>query len=150
MRSPGIGWNLIDEGRPPRYISPCGEMEDCVDEVIAIAKALGDETRLRAVLALRGGEMCLCQLVELLGLANSTVSKHMSVLKQAGLVENRKCERWVYYRLPGEGASALVRDALDWALAFGSKSGKAEEDGKRLKEILGMDPEELCRLQNRS
>ena len=118
-----------------------------MDEVIAIARALGDETRLRAVLALRGGELCVCQLVELLGLANSTVSKHMSILKVAGLVESEKRGRWVYYRLANEGASAPVRDALDWALECGSKSSKAKDDGKRLKEILKVDREELCRLQ---
>ena len=118
-----------------------------MDEVIAIAKALGDETRLRALLALRGGDLCVCQLVELLGLAKSTVSKHMSVLKAPGIVESEKRGRWVYYRLANEGASAPVRDALDWALAFGSKSSKAIEDKKRLKEIFKMDREELCRLQ---
>ncbi len=120
-----------------------------MEDVVAIAKALGDETRLRALLALRGGERCVCQLVELLGLANSTVSKHMSVLKQAGLVESEKRGRWVYYRLAGKEAVAPVRDALGWALVFGSKLTKAVEDEKRLKEILKVDPEELCNLQNR-
>jgi DNA-binding transcriptional ArsR family regulator len=137
-----------------------------MDEVIAIARALGDENRLRAVLALRGGEMCVCQLVELLGLANSTVSKHMSILKAAGLVESEKRGRWVHYRLAGRrsgtfegsacpdgrggGVPAPVRDALKWALESGSRSTKAQEDGRRLRKILEMDPEELCRLQDRS
>ena len=121
-----------------------------MDEAVTIAKALGDETRLRALLALRGGERCVCQLVALLELAPSTISKHMAILKQAGLVGNRKCGRWVYYRLAGEEASAPARDALEWALECGSKSGEAQEDRRRLKEILRMGPEELCRFQNRS
>ena len=49
-------------------------------EVLAITKALADENRLRVVLFLRGGEMCVCQIVEMLGLAPSTVSKHLDIL----------------------------------------------------------------------
>ena len=73
-------------------------------EFMAAAKALADENRVRVLLFLRGGkELCLCQIVEMLGLAPSTVSKHMAVLYQAGLVESRKEGRWIYYRLPGSG-----------------------------------------------
>ena len=55
-----------------------------------IVKALGDENRVRALLALRTSELCVCQIIELLGLAPSTVSKHMSILKQARLVDTRE------------------------------------------------------------
>jgi len=51
---------------------------------------------------LSGGELCACQIIEMLGLAPSTVSKHMSILRQAGLVETRKEGRWIYYRLAEE------------------------------------------------
>lgn len=83
---------------------------------LAITKALSDEARVRAVLALADGELCVCQIVEVLGLAPSTVSKHMSILQQAGLVGRRKDGRWHYYRLSGRGASPVVRDALRWTL----------------------------------
>ena len=73
-------------------------------EVIAVTKALADRSRMRALLALRQQELCVCQLIELLDLAPSTVSKHMSVLHQARLVESRKEGRWVHYRLAGEDA----------------------------------------------
>jgi ArsR family transcriptional regulator, arsenate/arsenite/antimonite-responsive transcriptional repressor len=46
--------------------------------------------------------LCLSQIIELLGLAPSTVSKHMAILHQAGLAETRKDGRWIYYRLAGE------------------------------------------------
>ena len=68
-------------------------------EFLSITKAMGDESRLRALLALAGGELCLCQIIELLGLAPSTVSKHMAVLHHAGLVETRKQGRWIFYSL---------------------------------------------------
>jgi ArsR family transcriptional regulator len=115
-----------------------------MNEVVDIAKALGDETRVRAVLALRGGERCVCQLVRLLGLADSTVSKHMAILKAAGLVESRKSGRWVYYRLPGDGASDVVRDALGWLMAHAAKSERARADAASLRAILRISPEELC------
>ena len=49
-------------------------------EFLEAAKALADANRVRALLALEGGELCVCQIVALLGLAPSTVSKHLSVL----------------------------------------------------------------------
>jgi ArsR family transcriptional regulator len=116
-------------------------------DIISIAKALADETRLRALLALRGRELCLCQLIELLGLATSTVSKHMAVLHQAGLVERRKAGRWAYYRLPGGDAPAAVRQALAWARDRLAGEVRVREDAKHLKSIIGCDPEVLCRRQ---
>ena len=118
-------------------------------EVVSIAKALSDESRLRALMALRGRELCLCQIVKLLALAPSTVSKHMSVLRQAGLVEGEKRGRWMYYRRPAEDAPEEARRAVEWACGALSKDKRAKEDAARLKKILKMDPEELCSLHNR-
>ena len=69
-----------------------------MNELLNITRALADESRVRALLALRQGELCVCQLTELFGAAPSTVSKHLSVLYQAGLVESRKEGRWVRCR----------------------------------------------------
>jgi ArsR family transcriptional regulator, arsenate/arsenite/antimonite-responsive transcriptional repressor len=66
-----------------------------------VLKALADETRLRALCALRGGELCVCQLIALLELAPSTVSKHLSILRAARLVESRKEGRWIYSVVEG-------------------------------------------------
>ena len=56
-------------------------------DLMAVTKALADESRVRILLALKPGKLCVCQIVELLQLAPSTVSKHMSILKHARLVE---------------------------------------------------------------
>ncbi len=61
--------------------------------------ALSDPNRLRLVFALRHGERCVCQLIALLGLAPSTVSKHLAILQATGMIERSKKGRWVYYRL---------------------------------------------------
>ena len=85
-------------------------------EFLSITKALGDETRVRAFLSLRDGELCLCQIIDVLGLSPSTVSKHMDVLQQAGLVERRKEGRWHYFRLANHQAMPVVRRAIKWVL----------------------------------
>ena len=83
-------------------------------EFLNITKALADESRLRLLMALRGGEVCVCQIAEFSGLAMSTVSKHLSVLYQAGLVNARKEGRWMYYSLPGKGTPTAAREAVAW------------------------------------
>ena len=116
-------------------------------ELIKIATALSDEGRLRTLLALRHGELCVCQITELLGLAASTVSKHISLLREAGLVESRKVGRWIYCRLAGDEASPAVRDALRWSTEHLVNDPKAYQDQRLLRAILAEPPEELCKRQ---
>lgn len=118
-------------------------------DFIAVMRALGEENRARAVMALQGRELCVCQIVELLGLAASTVSKHMAILKQARLVESRKDGRWMYYR-PGDeqDVTPIVRDAYRVALKALADDPQIHEDARRLQEILALDPEQLCRRQD--
>ncbi len=116
-------------------------------EFMNITKALADENRVRMLLALRGGELCVCQITELFGLAPSTISKHLSILYQAGLAESRKERRWIYYRLPGKTAPKPVREAIQWVAEAVNADERVAEDAARLKKILRMDPVELCRRQ---
>ena len=105
-----------------------------MQDIVTIGKALSDSARVRALLALGQGELCLCQIIELLALAPSTVSKHMDVLYQAGLVERRKEGRWHYFRrpAPGKGALPVVRGALRWLDAAGADTPMVLEDRKTL------------------
>ncbi|HTV75730.1 MAG TPA: metalloregulator ArsR/SmtB family transcription factor [Candidatus Baltobacteraceae bacterium] len=118
-------------------------------EFMAVTRALSDPGRVRVLLALRRGELCVCQITELFGLAPSTISKHLSVLQNAGLILSRKTERWVYYRLPDRSASVVVREALDWAKKSLAKSAEAVADARRLGKITKMDLKEICRRQCR-
>jgi DNA-binding transcriptional ArsR family regulator len=113
-------------------------------EILNITKALSDENRVRILMSLRDGELCVCQIIEMLGLAPSTVSKHLSILYQACLVESRKDGRWNYYRLAGQTASPCVREAIQWLQRHLQKDPQAVEDAKRLKAICKMDKDELC------
>jgi len=107
-------------------------------------KALADGNRLRVIVALMDHEeLCVCQITELLQLATATVSRHMSVLQKADLVQSRKKGRWVYYRLAEEFPD-LLRQWLTRELA---ESARIAQDRKDMATILSHDPEELCRMQ---
>ena len=73
-----------------------------IDRAVALFHALSDPVRLAALDMLRGGERCVCELQDELDVAQSRLSFHLKVLKDAGLVEDRKEGRWSYYTIvPG-------------------------------------------------
>ncbi len=113
-------------------------------DLMEITKALADENRVRVVCALKGRELCVCQIIDLLGLAPSTVSKHMAILKHARLVESRKEGRWIYYRSPDPEAPSMVHNALAWIRRSMEGTARCKEDRKHLQEILKIPPEVLC------
>lgn len=67
-------------------------------------KSLSDETRLRILCLLLGGELCVCDLVAVLQLPQSTVSRHLAYLKNAGWVDDRRCGVWMYYSIVEDGS----------------------------------------------
>ncbi|MFA6290953.1 MAG: metalloregulator ArsR/SmtB family transcription factor [Victivallales bacterium] len=112
-----------------------------------ITKALSDQNRVRVLLALKGRELCVCQIIELLGLAPSTVSKHMSILKNARLVEWRKEGLWMHYRLPDKPAPE-IKTAIAWICDSLKANIAVKRDSAQLKKILEMDVEDICKRQN--
>jgi DNA-binding transcriptional ArsR family regulator len=117
-----------------------------LSEILALTGALADENRVRIVAACRKGELCVCQVTELLRLAPSTVSKHLSILKNSGLLESRKQGRWIYYRVP-PSTRPLVRAMLECVFAHLSAESRLSDDSRALKAILKADPEQLCLKQ---
>jgi len=113
--------------------------------LLEIYKALSDQTRLRALAAVEHNELCLCQLTGLLGLAPSTVSKHMSLLSRAGLVQSRKDGRWVYYSLAPKSDKGIWEHLKPIMADLGNYPVVAA-DRRKLKEILKIDPEILCKV----
>lgn len=122
-------------------LGPDADRPSPMHSFLAVAKALSDENRVRAVMALRDGELCLCQIIALLELAPSTVSRHMTILAQAGLVSARKHGRWHYYRLAETGSP---HPAMQWALAALPADHIIQRDRQRLRDILAMEPQALC------
>lgn len=81
-------------------------------------KALSDPNRVRVVKLLHAGELCVCEITEVLGLAQSTVSKHLKILEDAGLVEKNRQGTWMIYSLADGSESAYAETMLiqlsDW------------------------------------
>ncbi|NIA27773.1 MAG: metalloregulator ArsR/SmtB family transcription factor [Desulfobulbaceae bacterium] len=112
-------------------------------QTVAIARAFGNQARLRTVAMLREGELCVCQVTEVLKLAPSTVSAHLRQLRQAGVTTERKEGRWVYVALSYDPE---IRPWLDSALAGLSGDGQTEADASLVEELRRLPVEDLCRL----
>ena len=109
-------------------------------------KAAADPTRARILKLLEAGELCVCQIQAVLALATSTVSKHLAILKSAGLVADRREGRWAYYALAGGGANPFSRGVL--ALLRGSldREPRIVADRRRLREVRAIPVTTLCTM----
>ena len=79
---------------------------------IRVMKALSEPNRVRVVKLLQEGELCVCEIKEVLGLAQSTVSKHMKILEDAGLVDRKRQGTWMIYSLATGSDSAYAKTML--------------------------------------
>ena len=123
---------------------------DALKPFTFVAKAVADENRIRILAALRDRELCVCQLVELLGLAPSTVSKHLSILRQAYLVDIRKDGRWCYYSRPRGTGLPVAEAALGWIDESLAADSALRDDARKLADILKVPLEKLCRMPSKS
>ena len=122
---------------------------EAMRSTLRVTKALADIQRVRILMMLEPGELCVCQIMEVVGLAPSTVSKHLSILSTAGLVDSRKEGRWMYYRLPEGTSGAFVRPVLKWLGDTLRKDATIEQDATKLKAVVACDPGSLCRRQRK-
>jgi len=80
-----------------------------ISPLVDLLKTLAHPVRLRILALLREGELCVCQITEILGIPTSTASEHLTELRRGGLLAERKEGRWVYYGLqPQDGLEALL------------------------------------------
>ena len=82
-----------------------------IQEMALIFKALSDENRIRILNMLRSGEKCACMLLEELNISQPTLSHHMKILCDTGLVAGRRDGKWMHYSICGDGAER-VRDLM--------------------------------------
>jgi len=87
-------------------------MGSSMREFVRLMKALSDPNRVKIITLLGGRELCVCELTALLGVAQPTVSKHLRILEDAGLVSFRKEGNWIIYRLNAE-CQDQARSMLD-------------------------------------
>jgi len=114
---------------------------------LSITKALADIQRLRILMALRNGELCVCQIIAVLGLAPSTVSKHLSILSAAELVNSRKEGRWSYFTLPQGKELDTVKAVLDWLDQSLAGDELVRTDRRTLRSVLDCSAEHLRKRQ---
>lgn len=124
-------------------------MDPAFSQTLKACGALADASRLRLLFAVRRGERCVCELIELLGLAPATVSKHLSILRAAGWLASRKQGRWVHYRLAAlrplpfrDRAAAELFRALE-------NAPQVRADDRAMKRILAKSPNSPCRRKSR-
>ncbi len=106
-------------------------------------KALSDQNRLRILKALQTKSLCVCEIKELLNLANSTVSQHLKILKEAGFITESKDGRWVNYiinSVPNDQRISSILSSLDFWI---SDEDLIIRDKKIIKEL---DRNKICNL----
>lgn len=96
--------------------------------------ALADRTRLRLLNLMRQGEVCVCFLAETLETNDPKVSRHLSYLKRADLVEGRRDGKWMHYRLK-EPADAMVKEILASTLELVAADPQMQCDRERLANV---------------
>lgn len=106
-------------------------------------KALSDETRLRILALLTHGELCVCDLMAVLQLPQSTVSRHLAYLRNAGLLIGRREGVWMYYRLEGQ-LPILQQKSWQNLLAQLLRQQQAESDLTELSQYLTEKEESRC------
>ena len=109
--------------------------------LVQIHKAIGHPVRLRLLAVLRSGPLCVCQMTVVVKLAASTVSEHLSELRKAGLISERKEGRWVEYRLSDSAIRNGMLEPL-WPSLEGDPEAKA--DAVLVKELRRVPLDELC------
>ena len=104
-----------------------------MNELITIFKALSDETRLRIIKLFEQGELCVCDITAALDMVQPKVSFHLSTLKDAGFIKDRKQGKWIHYSL---NEKDLFRRMLILSACERMQDGTISGDRKRLNVFL--------------
>ena len=107
-----------------------------MQELVAIARALGDPTRIRIVAALRNGELCVCELADALDISQSSLSSHLQICRQVGVLTTRKESRWIYYSLSTRYAPLIEKIFSE--LQTVRRDEQLHRDARQLKKRLQM------------
>ena len=115
-------------------------------EYLAIFKALSDETRLRILVLLSERELCVCQLESALRLSQTKVSRHLTVLRNVGLVNDRREGLWIFYSLAKPG-NELERSIHKVLRSYFKKDSSFRKDLSNMRRCINIPLEELSRRQ---
>jgi ArsR family transcriptional regulator len=118
-----------------------------VQEILSIYKALSDETRLRIIKLLEHGELCVCDIVASLGIIQPKISFHLGILKEAGVVRDRRVGKWIHYQLDD---ADMFRRFLLISTIEKLESGVTQSDRKRLEEFITNKEKKTASMKLRS
>ena len=110
---------------------------------VNIFRALSDPNRLRIVKMLEQRELCVCEVREILNLSTSTVSKHLTILRDAGLIVDRKDGKWVNFRLNTTLTDGMVQPLLSVLKKGLTDEKQILQDREMVKRV---DRNKLCGL----
>lgn len=114
-----------------------------MNDVTLFAKALADPTRIRILAALRTGELCVCELSDAMEMAQSNLSTHLQVIRQAALVTTRKDGKWVYYGLE-PAHSALITAVFSHYQDILDADRRLRRDRERITQRLELREQGRC------
>ena len=112
-----------------------------VRDLARIFQALSDVNRIRILKMLEKRSLCVCEITAILELATSTVSKHLSVLRNAGFITDAKEGKWINYSLIESPSSPYINRLLPLVAAWLPDDGVVMEDAKK---VHSMDRDTLC------
>lgn len=110
----------------------------------SVFKAAADPTRVRILKILEGGEMCVCQVIAILSLGQSTVSKHLFLLRAAGLIKDRRDRKWVHYSLDRGSDSPYAARMLQNLRSWLNDDPVIAKDRERAAMAREIGPMEIC------
>ena len=146
--------NLVVEARsfakPAQDDRILGDIKNKMDkplkELTVIFKALADRNRLRIIKILQERPLCVCEIREVLGISQPAVSRHLNILKNAGLIEDEKDGVWTNCRLPGSFAKEPVSAILKYLESRGEEDGLIISDRRKVNRV---DRKVICARKSR-
>lgn len=114
-----------------------------MEQLVHIFKALGDKNRLRIIKMLQQRTLCVCEITAVLGLATSTVSNHLSILKSADIIGDIKDGKWVDYYLNTKSGNFFINGLLPLLMFWLNDDEQAQADKEKLKITNRLD---LCKV----
>ena len=114
-----------------------------MNDLVLWGKAVADPTRIRILAALREGELCVCELADALELSQSTLSTHLQLIRQAGLVATSKRGKWIYYALEPDEVPLVEAFFAHHRAAMGADK-RLRRDAERLRGRLALREAGCC------
>ena len=116
-----------------------------MNDVVLLGKAFSDPTRVRILAALHRSELCVCELADAMEMGLSTLSTHLQIIRQAGVIATRREGKWIYYALDPEHAALMARLFEHFADALAGDR-RLKRDAQRIDERLKLREDGCCLL----